>query len=96
MDWLTREQIDSVLTELSADDLVQAYPADPENPLKLPMAVFTNAAARHGIDNAIQRVRLADLNYLAGKIGEAVNVDSPLSEGTSALLDSPEPGESEV
>ena len=96
MDWLTREQIDSVLTELSADDLVQAYPADPVNPLKLPMAVFNNAASRHGIDNAIQRVRLADLNYLAGKIGEAVNVDSPLSEGTSALLDSPEPGESEV
>ena len=95
--WLTREQIDSVLEQLSADDLVKAYPADPDNPLKLPVAMFDNAAQRagHG-EKAIAKVRLTDLNYLTQRLGEVVNVDSPLSAGTSDLLNSPDPGESEA
>ena len=94
-EWLTRDQIDEILEQLSADDPVQAYPADPDNALKMPIAVFNNAALRlsHG-NRAIQKVRLSDLNYLSGRIGEVVNVDSPLSAGTSKLLNSPEPGES--
>ena len=92
--WLTREQIDSVLEQLSADDLVKAYPADPDNPLKLPVAMFDNAAQRagHG-EKAIARVRLNDLNYLTQKLGEVVNVDSPLSAETSSSLDSANTGE---
>ena len=92
--WLTREQIDAVLEQLSADDLVKAYPADPDNPLKLPVAMFDNAAQRagHG-EKAIARVRLNDLNYLTQKLGEVVNVDSPLSAETSSSLDSANTGE---
>lgn len=100
MDWLTREQIDAVLAELSADDLITAADAAGVGSSGR-AAISFNAAADRVLGSAgegqkwTQRIRATDFKYFADQISEAVNLDSPLSEGTSDLLDSLEPGEAE-
>lgn len=85
--WLTREQIDSVIAGMSAADLVGAMgDADKAGP-KMPVKAFDLAAERMGMSNgtaASSMVRLADFKYMAKAIGEAVNIESPLSEGQEA------------
>jgi len=82
-DWLTREQIDSVIESMSAGDLVKALSEHGDGNAQMPVAAFDAAAARTGVSNgsaASDHVHASDLRYLGEKIGEAVNVDSPLSE----------------
>lgn len=83
--WLTREQIDSVIESMSASDLIDAL-GDGKTVQGPKMAgdAFNAAAARLGFSNgtpATEHVRVGDFSYLAGRIGEVVNSDSPLSEG---------------
>ena len=83
-DWLTREQIDSVIESMSAGDLVKALSEHGDGNAQMPVAAFDAAAARTGVSNgsaASDHVRASDLRYLGERIGEAVNVDSPLSKG---------------
>lgn len=83
MDWLTREQIDEVLDTLSADDVIEALTGEEHN-VKKGTNAFLRAAERQGIEEPLKKVKAADLSYLAKRIGEVVNVDSPLSDGTGA------------
>ena len=95
LDWLTREQIDEVIAGLSAADLIEGT-SNGRKDAAVAGAAFDSAAARLGISNgtpATQHVRAADFQYLASQLGEAINVDSPLSETTSDLLDSAAVGE---
>ena len=96
LDWLTREQIDSVLDGLSAADLILATGDGSRQGAAVAGAAFDSAAARMGVSNgtpASQHVRAADFTYLATKMGEVINVDSPLSDATSDSLASVEPGD---
>lgn len=92
--WLSRDQIDEVLENLSADDLLKATAGGKGS--EVAGLAFNLGAARLGLSNgtpATQHVRAGDFRYLAEKLGEVINVDSPLSEETSSLLDSADPGE---
>ncbi len=86
---LSRPEIDSVIESMSAADLVDAmakYPTEAES-LQMAILAFDTAAERAGLSNgtpASQHVRMADLKYLGEQIKEAINVDSPLSEGQGA------------
>lgn len=96
MDWLSREDIDRVLDTLSADDLIEATDAGAGKGAKIAGLAFHQAAVRvlgpyEG--RYTERVKAADFSYLANRISGEVNIDSPLSESTSALLDSEEPGD---
>ena len=99
MEWLTRADIDRVIAELSAEDLIEAT-ADAKG-ARIASVAFNAAAVRvlgelpEGKRWA-QRVRVSDTRYLADKIGEAVNIDSPLSGETSDMLASLDSGESET
>lgn len=82
MEWLTREQIDQVIEQMSAGDLIKSMESGSEG-VGMPIRAFDSAAARLGISNgkpASDSVRMQDFKYLADAIGEAVNIDSPLSE----------------
>jgi hypothetical protein len=96
MDWLTRTDIDRILDTLSADDLMQALASDQADNLKV-LQAFNRAAERMGAgteaEPATTRVKAQDLTYLATRIGEVINVDSPLSGSTVSLLDSAATGE---
>lgn len=94
MDWLTREQIDQVIEGLSAADLIEAT-GDGRKDAAVAGAAFDSAAARMGVSNgtpATQHVKASDFSYMATQLGEAINVDGPLSEGSSEQQGSPEPG----
>lgn len=86
LDWLTREQIDSVLDTLSAADLIEATGDGNRAGAKVAGAAFDSAAARAGLSNgtpASQHVRASDFKYLAERLAEVIDVDSPLSGETS-------------
>lgn len=83
-DWLTREQIDKIIEGMSAGDLVKALGQYPDGSVQMPIAAFDLAAERMGLSNgspASDHIRMSEFKYLGEAIGEAVNVDSPLSEG---------------
>lgn len=86
--WLTTEQIDQVIAAMSAADLIAAMGnGEKLEGAAMAGAAFDNAAARIGLSNgtpATQHVSMKDFAYLAQRIGEAVNVDSPLSGAQEA------------
>lgn len=89
--WLTREQIDSVLDQLSADDVIES--TGQAKGAKVAGLAFHFAATRvlgpvEGAERWTARVKVSDLKYLADRIGEAVNIGSPLSADAQSLLDS--------
>lgn len=84
--WLSREQIDAVIEGMSAADLVAAMGLfdSQKQSTQWAMAAFDLAAARQEASNgtaASEHVRLADFAYLAQAVGEAINIEAPLSEG---------------
>jgi hypothetical protein len=94
MDWLTREQIDEVVANLSAADLIEGT-SNGQKDAQVAGSAFNSAAARMELSNgtpATQHVRAADFGYLAERIGEAINVDSPKSDPATSSPDSGEPG----
>jgi len=93
-EWMTREQIDEVIAGLSAADLI-AGTGEGRKDAAVAGTAFDSAAHRLGLSNgspATEHVRAADFGYLAEKIGEAINVDSPKSDLPSDSPDSVEPG----
>lgn len=87
--WLTREQIDAIVAELSADDLIESGLTDAGDDkgkvIKAARTAFNLAAESMGYSNgtpASKHVRLADLQYWTDAISGAVNVDSPKAEPT--------------
>ena len=90
-DWLTRAQIQDVVENLSADDLIRATTTG--QGAEIAGIAFNSAAARMGTEDATSKVKAADFQYLAEQIGGAINVESPLSEDTESLLNSADTGE---
>jgi hypothetical protein len=92
MDWLERTDIDRILDGLSAEDLIESLAMENVPQIKKITDSFNRAALRLGASTetepALQRVRAQDLKYLTTRMGEVINVDSPLSEGTVRSLDS--------
>ena len=94
-EWLTKDQIDEVIAGLSAADLIEGT-ANGRKDAQVAGAAFDSAAARLGLSNgspATAHIRAADFGYMAEKLGEAINVDSPKSQGTSESPSLVEPGE---
>jgi len=94
MDWLTREQIDQVIENLAAADLIDAS-GDGKTSAQVAAAAFDSAAKRMNLSNgtrATEHLKLADLSYMADALGEAVNIDSPKSEESSGQPGSPDLG----
>ena len=90
-EWMSREQIDEVLNNLSAADLIEAV--DEASDTRKATGAFNAAATRMGIEQALTRVRANDFKYLASRMNEVVNIDSPLSAETSESLASVNTGE---
>lgn len=84
-EWVTREQIDEVIDQMSAADLVHAMgDKDKMGGTALASAAFNAAAARLGKSNGtpmLEHVRMSDFSYFAEKAGAAINVENPTSEG---------------
>jgi hypothetical protein len=89
---LTREDIDVVVSGMSAADMLEATEDDTgkrRNGTKMLRVAFDGAAERAGYGaNATERVPVGLFKYYAESMGGAVNIESPLSSDTSGLLDS--------
>jgi hypothetical protein len=93
MDWLSRKDIDQIIEAISADDLIESMSGTgSQQGLQMVKGSFNRAAARMGIEDATTRVRIADFKYMAERIGEVVDIDSPLSGDTESLLASADTG----
>jgi hypothetical protein len=95
MEWLSRQEIDQIADNISADDLIEGMDGtgtQQQQGTRMVRTAFNGAGARLGIEQATTRVRASDFKYLADRIGEVVNIDSPLSESTEALLVSADTG----
>jgi len=84
-DWLSREDIDRVIDNLSGADLIEGL-ADGANKTdaKISTVAFDTAAARLKVSNgspASQHVRAKDYRYLTRRVSEVIAEDSPLPEG---------------
>ena len=93
--WLDRADIDSVLSQLSADDVIEGL-AEEVPAVKLPMVIFNRAAARLGVSNgtpASQHIRVSDLKYMSSEVGKATSLNSPKSDDTPDSQDSAATGE---
>lgn len=87
--WLTPLEIQAVVDNLSADDLIEGTAQEGSNGVLMIRVAFNRSAKRLGWDDeATTRVRASDFKELATRIGQVINVDSPLSPGTQASLDS--------
>lgn len=95
--WLTRQDIDTVLDSMSADALVESMDGGSVKGAALMRGAFNLAAESAGYEvngrTPFQRVKLSDLKYLSEKMSGVVNVDSPLSEGTEDSPSSATSGE---
>lgn len=95
--WLTREDIDSITSNMSAADMLDAIEDEQgkrQSGTKMIRSAFDSAAEAQGFGAlATKRVPVSEFRYLTEKLGGAINVDSPLSQGTSGLLDSAATGE---
>ena len=82
-EWLTRAQIDSVIESMSASDLIDAMGDGlKQSSAKMAGTAFNAAAARIGLSNgtpATDHIRMSDFPYMAGAIGEVVNIENPTS-----------------
>lgn len=83
VEWLTRPEIDAIGDAISADDLIEGQVAGGKGEgVLLVKVAFNRAAERAGYgEAATTRVKAGDFKYLAERIGEVINVDSPLSPG---------------
>ena len=80
-DWLTREDIDQILDNLSAADVIEAIGDGTRAGAAVAGVAFDQAAAPLGHwDHATARVRVSDFQYLSEQMGEVMNVGGPKSE----------------
>lgn len=96
-EWLTREQIASVVDQMSASDLIGASGEDQKlsNAQRAGLA-FDAAAARVGLSNGVpatQHIRARDFLFLAEAIGEVMGPGSPKADDGEDLQPSADTGE---
>lgn len=88
--WLSRGDIDRVIDNLSADDLIESglAGADAADAVAAGAKAFNAAAARIGLSNgsnATAHMRASDLQYFANALKGAVDIDSPKPEDSEDL-----------
>ena len=79
-DWLTREEIDRAIDEMSASDLIEAIGDGNNQGTKMAGTAFDLSAARLGISNgtaASSHVRVKDFKYLTDRLAAAIDVEAP-------------------
>jgi hypothetical protein len=94
-EWLDRADIDSVLSQLSADDVIEVLAQDLPS-VKIPMAIFNRAAARLGVSNgtaASIHLRVTEMKYLNEAVGAALDMNGPKASATEISQDSAATGE---
>jgi len=97
--WLTAEQIDQIIVNASADDVIEAmalYPNAAEAPMQISREIFNRSAARLEMTNgrtASQMIPAHDFGKWAEKLGELMRVDNPLSEASDLSPTSADIGE---
>lgn len=95
-DWLTREDIDTILDQMSAADVIEAIGDGSNAGAKVAGLAFDAAAARLSYTNgtrASERVKASDFGYLGTKLGEVVSLDGPLPEKPESSRSSADSGE---
>lgn len=99
MGWLTAEQIDQIISNASADDIIEAmaiYPNAAENPMQLSREIFNRSADRLGLTNgatAAQMIPAHDFAAWAEKLREILSPENPTSEGIDPSQLSADTGE---
>lgn len=93
--FLTRDEIDTILHGMTARDIFAAMPEGGEaKGNDIAGRVFEAAASRQGHgEGTLDRVRPQDAVYLAGALGEVFAQDSPKGVSTDPLPDSSDTGE---
>lgn len=94
---LSRAELEQIVDGLTARDIFSAAPdAQDVGSIRggdTAAKVFDIAAQRLGYGElALDRVAAGDATYLAGLLGEALNVGGPKAEGTEESLTSPGTG----
>jgi len=78
--WLTREEIDRVIANLSAEDMIESGLTgtdDKGEAVKAGMRAFNASAERLGLSNgtpAMQHVHASDLKYFANNLKESLDI----------------------
>lgn len=93
--FLSREQIDSILEGMTARDIFAAMPSGTESPQGANIAgeAFERAAERQGHGKeTLDRVRAKDSMYLASALSEAFAVTGP-KDDTAGSPPSPDSGD---
>lgn len=98
--WLTDDEVDRIIAAASADDIIEAlavYPNAEQQPMMITREIFNRSAARLGLANgatASQMVPASAFAAFAGKLGDLLKSDNPLSEATDLSPISVDSGES--
>ena len=98
--WLTSEQVDEIVANASADDIVEAmaaYPDVAQHPLEISREIFNRSAERLGLTNGATAAQMVPAKHwkqwtqqLRGLIGDDA---SPLPEASDLSLISADTGE---
>jgi hypothetical protein len=86
--WLTDEQIDQIIANASADDIIEAmalYPNVEQAPMQLTREIFNRSADRLGLTNGVTAAQMIPANRYADwieKVSDLMKRDNPLSEDT--------------
>jgi len=98
--WLTSEQVDEIVANASADDIVEAmaaYPDIAQHPLEISREIFNRSAARLGMTNgatAAQMVPARHWKQWTQQLRRLIGDDaSPLPEASDLSLISADIGE---
>jgi len=87
-EWLTRDDIDRVVANLSAEDLIDSGITGTDDKAEATRAgarAFNASAERLGLSNgtpAMAHVRGSDLMYFANALKESLDIDGPKSDDT--------------
>lgn len=96
-EWLTKQQIDSVLDNLTGQDVLEAVTGDEKVTAGSTAGkAFDAAAKRLGVTNgtaAMLQVKPVDALHLAQRMGELLNVDSPKAKARRGSQGSATTGE---
>lgn len=96
--WLTAAQIDDIIANASADDIIEAmarYDAA-EHSLQMMREIFDRSAERMGMTNGVtasQMVPATAFREFTQKLGNLVSADNPLPEATEDSPSSADDGE---
>ena len=86
--FLSREEIDSILQGMTARDLFAAMPSASgleQAPAETAGRTFELAAERQGYGaGALDRVKIGDAVYLSTELGGVMSADSPKAEDTES------------